>query len=110
MRNNILETNPDAPIQVYAVWTSQLGATRADIDPNFFGDERVRTYWDPDGVTGEAVRDVIGFSGPVVWDVYALFGPDGRWDEHPSGFVGAGWPVIGDTDSLKHGIDELVNA
>lgn len=100
MRNNILEADPDAPIQVYAVWTSQLGATRADVDAGFFGDPRVTTYWDEDGVVGEAIRDAIAFSGPVVWDVYALFGPDARWDERPSRLVAAGWPVIADSERL----------
>jgi hypothetical protein len=70
----------------------------------------VTTYWDEVGVVGEAIRDTIAFSGPVVWDVYALFGPDGRWDERPSGLAGAGWPVIGDSDSLQRRIDELVDA
>jgi hypothetical protein len=86
---------------VYAIWVSQLGAARTDIDPDFFGDARVTTYWDADGVAGEALRDAIGYPGPVVWDVYALFGPGSQWNERPGGLVDSGWPVIADSERLK---------
>jgi hypothetical protein len=91
VRKNILEPNPDTPLQVYAVWVSQLGAERADIEADFFADSRVTTYWDPDGVVADALAEDLE---PYTWDVYALYDGDGR-------LVGSGAPVIGASDQLK---------
>lgn len=91
VRKNILERYPDAALRVYTVWVSQLGATRADVDPTLFGDDRVTNYWDGDGVVAQAFAEDLE---PYTWDVYALYDRDGR-------LVGSGAPVIGVSDQLK---------
>lgn len=108
MRNNLLQPNPEAPLQVYAVWVDQLGATRSDIDPTLFGDERVTNFWDGDGVVGDALRDEIAFPGPEPWDLYVLYGPDARWDERPPDHVGTGWTVIGESERLEREVDRVL--
>lgn len=102
----MLQPNPATPLQVYAVWVDQLGATRADIDAAFFADERVTAFWDPEGLAGEAFREAAGFPGPVFWDSYVVFAPDARWEDGPPPLVGAGWTVIGASDQLKRDLAE----
>jgi hypothetical protein len=94
VRKNILERYPDAPLRVYTVWVPQLGATRGDIDPELFGDDRVTTYWDPDELVTQALE-------LYAWDVYALYDRDARWEGGPPELVGSGYPVIGASDQLK---------
>jgi hypothetical protein len=108
VRKNILEKYPDAPLSVYAVWVTQLGATRGDVDPDLFGDERVTSYWDPDGLVGQAVGPDVQTFGPAVWDVYALYGPDARWDERPTGLTDWGAPVIAESDRLGQRVGALL--
>lgn len=43
-------------------------------------DARVRHYWDPERVVGEAYREELGLSEPA-WDVWLLFGRDATWRE-----------------------------
>lgn len=102
VRKNILEQFPDASLAVYAVWAPQLGASRGDIDPDLFGDDRVTTFWDPDGLAGEAIVDDAGAD----WDVYALYDGAARWDATP---VDTGAPVIADADRLRAGIEGLLS-
>jgi hypothetical protein len=103
VRKNILETYPDAPLSVYVVWVTQLGATRDDIDLKLFTDERVKTYWDPDGLAGDAIAADTGAD----WDVYALYGPDAHWGTRPAGLVDSGAPVIADPDRLAQRVEAL---
>jgi hypothetical protein len=110
VRKNILEKYPDAPLSVYAVWVTQLGATRGDIEPDLFGDERVTSYWDPDGLVGEAIADDVEAYGSVVWDVYALYGTDARWDARPTGLTDWGAPVIADSDRLGQRVEALATS
>jgi hypothetical protein len=110
VRKNILEKYPDAPLSVYAVWVTQLGAGRGDVDAELFGDERVRSYWDPDGLVGEAIADDVESYGSVVWDVYALYGADARWEGRPTGLRDWGAPVIADSDRLGQRVEALLAA
>ena len=100
VRKNILEKYPDAPLSVYVVWVTQLGATRDDIDRDLFTDERVKTYWDPDGLAGAAVAATVGTD----WDLYALYGPDASWGARPAD---SGAPVIADSDRLAQSVEAL---
>lgn len=103
VRKNILEQFPDASLAVYAVWSPQLGATRGDIDPDLFGDDRVTTFWDPDGLAGEAIADDAGGAN---WDVYTLYDGSAGWDAAP---VDTGAPVIADSDRLRASVEGLLS-
>jgi hypothetical protein len=110
VRKNILEKYPDAPLSVYAVWVPQLGGDRGSVDPELFGDERVRTYWDPGELAGLAIaEDVQGFEW-IPWDVYTLYGPDGRWEDGPPEPADWGATLIGKSDQLGESVKALVAA
>jgi hypothetical protein len=99
VRKNILEQNPDAELGVHVVWVPQLGATRGDVDPGLFGDPRVTTYWDPNGLVAEAA-----FRDSGAWDVYALYDGEAQWGGTA---VGTGRPVIAEADKLRAELEGL---
>jgi hypothetical protein len=101
VRKNILERFPDAPLSVYAVWVTKLGASRDDIDLDLFGDDRVTSYWDPEGLVGDAILDDAGAD----WDVYALYDGAAGWDAAP---VDTGAPVIADAERLRASLERLL--
>ena len=107
VRKNILEQYPDAPLSVYVVWTSQLGGTRRSIDEGLFADDRVRTYWDGNDRVSKAIAGDLDPDNPVGFDVYALYGPDARWGDHPTGIADWGTPVIADSDRLEQRVKAL---
>jgi len=110
VRNNILEKHPDAPISVYAVWVSQLGGNRGAVDSGLFDDERVSSYWDPAGVVGNAIADDVGAMESIIYDVYALYGPDAQWADDAPEPADWGEPVIAATDRLAERVLELTQA
>ncbi len=109
VRRNILEQNPDAELSVYAVWVPQIGARRGDVDAELFDDERVTSYWDPDGLVGEEIRaEVPTPYESVVYDVYALYEPDARWANRRAGLADSGAPVIAESDRLEERMEALL--
>jgi hypothetical protein len=109
VRKHILEKYPDASLSVYAVWVSQFAGTRGDIDPSLFADPRVSSYWDPNGVVGDAIADDVQ-AGPAVYDVYTLYGPDARWEDGPPEPVDWGEPVIAASDRLAQRVESLATS
>jgi hypothetical protein len=104
VRQNILEAHPDADLVVYTVWMPMLTTdAREEWDASELPDDRVTHFWDGDRVLGTwlAERDVggSGFAG-VVWDAFFVFGPEAGWGTEPGPLLGAGAPVIDDTDEL----------
>jgi hypothetical protein len=92
---------------VYVVWFNMLaGDSREGWDEGVLADSRVEHYWDEDRVVGEALREPFGYDGPIVWDAYAVYGPDANWDDEPSG---AGWPVIGETGRLERELEPYLS-
>jgi hypothetical protein len=80
-----------------------LGDNSGAIDATLLADERVRQYWDADGVTGTrfAASDLggLGIEG-FVYDVYYVFGPDATWGDGPGPVAGAGRPVVSRVEEL----------
>lgn len=74
-------------MSVYLVWSSQLGATEANVADatTLIPDRRARHFWDPDRLTGKVFAPIVGSEGPA-WDVWMLFGPRARWtrDDAPT--------------------------
>jgi hypothetical protein len=110
VRKNILEKYPDVPLSVYVVWTSQLGGNRRSVDEGLFTDKRVRTYWDADDRVSTAIAGDLDPYNPVGFDVYALYGPDAGWDDHPTGIDDWGTPVIAETGRLERRVKALAAA
>ncbi len=114
MQQNILERYPSAKLQVYAVWLPMLPTdARSAWDRSLLSDSRVTHFWDGSMLAGEWFAEErhtdLDYPGAVVWDAYALFGPDARWERAPSDLVGAGWTVIGTVERLKADLEPFLD-
>lgn len=71
-----------ADVPVHVVWVPMLRAAAPDVPlaTRVVPDARAAHYWDADGVLGRGYRAVLGLD-EAAWDVYALYGPDARWDD-----------------------------
>jgi hypothetical protein len=88
VQEEILEKNPAADIQVYAVWFNMFpGDDRSGWDFSLLSDPRVRHFWDEDKLAGRFFAQSEDFYLPVAWDIYYLYGPDAHWDELLRGVV-----------------------
>jgi len=76
---------------------------RGDVDPDLFGDDRVKTYWDPEGLVGDTIARDVGAG----WDVYAVYGADARWGARPED---SGAPVIAESDRLGQTVEALATS
>jgi hypothetical protein len=102
---NILRPKPDADVRVYAVWVPAFpGDTRASWNRESMPDERVRHFWDEGSAVTHELR--LGDFGRLVYDVYAVFGPDARLSDEP---IASGGTVIGQTDSLRAALEPLLD-
>lgn len=104
VQQNILEKHPEADLRVHVVWFNMLpGDSRDGWDADVLADPRVTHHWDEGRVVGRALVDPLDYDGgPIVWDAYAVYGPDAEWDDEPAG---AGWTVIGRTDQLQRDLE-----
>lgn len=87
-------------MSVYVVWSTQLGARESHVPEatTLMNDPRVRHYWDPELVVGDAVAGDLGLSEPA-WDVWLLYGRDARWE-------GSGPPEPDWWEHQLHGLPE----
>lgn len=72
-------------LQVYSVWVPILwsdGTLSVPQATKRFTDERVRHYWDREGILVGKFSQVLKIDGPV-WDVYLLFDRNAQWNEQP---------------------------
>ncbi len=74
--------------------------SRSRWDDHILNDPRVLHFWDEQRVSGRVFAEYGMAQGPIAWDVYLLFPPQGRWHERPPEPIGSGAPVIGVTDQL----------
>jgi len=67
-------------IAVYVVWSSQLGATEANVSggASLVPDPRARHYWDADKIVGAAFDSILSLPVPA-WDTWMLFAPTAAW-------------------------------
>jgi hypothetical protein len=100
VQENLLDNFPNAPLHVYAVWTPILGRdTREGWEPTLLYDRRVTHYWDADNDVSRWMGrqpDFDDYPDPLVWDVYALYHGDARWEnveQAPWPLEGFGWTV-----------------
>ena len=86
VQEHILESNPEAKIKVYTVWFNVLARDRrSSWSEEHFGDDRVVEFWDGDRLFSPWYRDHLpGHSKTIAWDLYALYGPEARWEKVPS--------------------------
>ena len=90
VQGTILESIPDAPLHVYAIWTPALPADGpSDVDPSVLTDSRVSHFWDVGGGVGkwfaeqpQYVKESI--EGPIAFNFYSLHAEEAQWDEAPA--------------------------
>lgn len=106
-----LAQQPNADVQVYAIWFSILpGDDRAEWDGQILNDPRVTHLWDNEQVTGRwfAAR---GYGNmPVQWDALFLYGPASRWNgnDEPSDLLFWRRPIIAHTKDLTEQMRPLL--
>ena len=111
MQEQILDKNPSAQVQVYAVWFDMLpGDSRAAWDGDGLTDPRVVHLWDEQKVVGNWFAANVSKREGTEWDAYALYGPRATWEEEPSPLVSWGGPVIGKHAQLRSDIAPLLRA
>ena len=107
VQQNILQKYPDADFRVHVVWFNMLpGDSRDGWDETVLADPRVTHHWDEERAVGKALVEPLDYDGPIVWDAYAVYGPDAQWDAEPDG---AGWTVSGETDRLTRDLEPYLS-
>jgi len=83
---SIIETFPDADINVAIVWINKLPADSrkaAEKSAGTFNDPRICQFYDPQQRSGQAVANSLGWLGRVAWDIYLFYTTGSYWDETP---------------------------
>jgi hypothetical protein len=108
VQEEILEKNPAADIQVYAVWFNMFpGDDRSGWDFSLLSDPRGRHFWDEDKLAGRFFSQSEGFYLPVAWDIYYLYGPDAHWEDKPSPLVSWGYTIMRKRNQLHEDVSRL---
>ncbi len=82
MQREILAKNPEAELQIYAVWFSMLyGDSRERWDKGGMDDPRVIHLWDQNRVAGQWFAEQEEFYSRVAWDAYYLYDSEARWGD-----------------------------
>ncbi|MCC6192547.1 MAG: hypothetical protein IT318_26270 [Anaerolineales bacterium] len=109
MQRDLLESNIDADVRVYAVWFAMLaGDARDEWDQALLPDARVRHFWDEERLVGRwFARKVEGWDG-IVWDAYYLYDAEARWEGTLPVAVSSGATVIDRRETLLAGVQALM--
>ncbi|MFC1879949.1 hypothetical protein ACFL2S_00445 [Thermodesulfobacteriota bacterium] len=113
MLKSIIETFPDADINVAIVWINKLptdSRKAAEKSAGTFNDPRICQFYDPQQRSGKAVANSLGWLGKVAWDIYLFYTAGSQWHETPP--APANWvhqltDPWADPDRLRTG-DDLV--
>lgn len=108
METEILDANPNAEINVYAIWVPMLFSDgRNRWDPDLLIDARVQHFWDQDRISGTwFAENVLGFSS-IAWDIYFLYPEDATWLNTPSPLLVSGSPVISQKGDLLEALKSM---
>jgi hypothetical protein len=98
--------SPD--LRVYAIWLPFRSGTRDAISGAVLDDPRVRHYWDGPALSSDFFSRHLPEGFPGIWDVYAVYGPDARWDDEPAPLAKWGGTVIGDGPTLMATVRSLL--
>ena len=109
MQEQILDQNPSAQVQVYAIWFNMLpGDSRAAWDGGGLTDPRVVHLWDEQKVAGNWFAANVSHRQSTEWDAYFLYGPQATWEAEPSPLISWGGTVIGKHAQLEAAITPLL--
>jgi hypothetical protein len=111
VQKELLERHPSAALKVYAVWFNMVGGDeRSRWQRDLLTDSRVAHFWDEKKVIGRWYAKHLEYkgSGGVLWDAWALYGPEARWDQGPSHRVDWGRTIVGTRDKLRQQFEGLL--
>jgi hypothetical protein len=123
VQENILTKHKDTDLAVYAIWFNMYPSDMRERWPaDMLTDSRVVHYWDePKNVGrwyGERLREMestvapnsVENEGPVLWDVYLVYGPEARWDAAPTGLRRWGRTILKTQEGLHQTVADLLSA
>ena len=114
VQENVLELNPDADIEVFAVWFEVLATdSRAGWDPDLLFDPRVTHLWDNETETGlwfgrNGGAAGLGFTPQLAWDIILLYEAGAEWGDAPTPLLGFAAPVIAARNLLDEELSVLL--
>ena len=108
MQTEILDANPNAEINIYAIWLPmRFSDGRNRWDPDLLNDARVQHFWDEGRISGKwFAENVLGFSS-IAWDIYFLYPEDATWLNMPSPLLASGSPVISKKGDLLEALQSM---
>lgn len=123
MQENILTKHKGADLSVYAIWFNMYPSDKRERWPaDILTDSRVVHYWDEPKNVGKwygarlpemqtsVAPDSVENEGPILWDVYLVYGPESRWDDAPTGLRRWGRTILKTRESLRQSVGDLVSA
>lgn len=103
-----MKKHPSAPLRVEVVWLPMLvGDSQALIDRRVLSDPRVTYYWDPQRVVGRWFSGNVTQQPGITWDAFFLYGAQAHWDSTPGPLVQSGSSIIGNTNDLLSGFNQV---
>ena len=109
VQREILAKNPEAELQIYAVWFSMLyGDSRERWDSGGLEDPRVIHLWDEDRIAGRWFAEQEEFYAPVAWDAYYLYDSDARWSDTAPPLESLGSTILSKRDDLQNDLLALL--
>ena len=111
VQQDLLESDQNLPIKVYAVWmpmlvTDQWGRWGA----RSLSDARVEHSWDGERLVGRFFAgQVQGDSSSALWDVFLLYSPEAHWDNSLDAPLAWGGPIVEMRDDLAASVERVRN-
>ena len=98
-----MDENPEANIQVYAVWFNMLpNDVRQRADLNLIPAPRTTELWNEQRLAGRFFAENEGFNfGKIVYDVYYLYCMRAEWDFNPASLVSSEYTILGKKNQLR---------
>ena len=114
MHEQILEEYPTANIRLYVIWFEMLfGDSRSRWPKGLFkNDPRVVQFWDANrrlgAWYGHRLYGHTHETHGMMWDTYALYGPNSRWTSEPSHLISWARPVFAGVDRLLSDVKAIL--
>ena len=105
-----MDDNPEANIQVYAVWFNMLpNEARQRVVLNLIPDLKTTQLSDEQRLAGRFFAENEGFNfGQIAYDVYYLYGTGAEWDLNPAPLVNSENTILGKKNQLWDDINGLL--
>jgi hypothetical protein len=113
VQNEILQKNPAAKLQVYAIWFNMYpGDAREQWSANLLTDPRVVHFWDEQKIVGtwfgKQHPEYLKGGQSAVWDAFILYGAEARWQESISHRLSMGRTIVAKREDLRQSLLPLL--